>query len=417
MQGQSRLVTYFVGSFLPPSEVFMVEQARHLAKYRARFIATGRQSSQAAERNSAPVDYTCDSLHGRLATAQLKIMRKTPLLLRDLLQGCAILHAHFGRNGYVAWPIARELDIPFVTTFHGFDATFVGDPRTVEGINQRRYFRRGRRQMAEAGVNCIAVSNYIRVRLLELGFCEQKIFRNYIGIDTALFSPQVGTERVKGRVVCVSRFVEYKGHRFVIDALAELNRSGLPTELVLVGEGPLRNEIEKDARKKLAQVVVLTNQSPAQIVSLLRTAQLYLHGSYRTSTGHAEALGLSVLEAQAVGTPVVAFDSGGVGEGVSRGRSGYLVPEKDVKAMSAKIAALLTDSSLWEDFSRAAVNFVRSNFDIEQCSRSLEDTYDNIISAHFRDGREKQHARVPAGTMESTQWKRRWGLSDSQRTY
>jgi colanic acid/amylovoran biosynthesis glycosyltransferase len=395
MHDQGQLVSYFVGSFLPPSEVFMVEQARHLTKYRARFIATGRRLSQAAERNSAPVDYTCESLRGRLAAAQLRLLRKTPLLFRNLMKDCVLLHAHFGRNGYVAWPIARELGIPFVTTFHGYDATFVGDPRTVEGFNQRLYFSRGRRQMAEAGVNCIAVSNYIRARLLELGFAEHKIFRHYIGIDTSLFSPQAGKERIKNRIVCVSRFVEYKGHRFIVDALAELNKSGVPIELVMVGEGPLRDEIEKDARSKLTQVTVLTNQSPVQIVSLLRTAQLYLHGSYRTSTGHAEALGLSVLEAQAVGTPVVAFDSGGVGEAVSRDRTGYLVPERDVKAMSDKIAALLTDSSLWSAFSRAAVNFVRSNFDINRCSRSLEDTYDNIISTHSRQSRKMNTHRVP----------------------
>jgi colanic acid/amylovoran biosynthesis glycosyltransferase len=396
MHDQGQLVSYFVGSFLPPSEVFMVEQARHLSKYRAKFIATGRQLSRAAERNLAPVDYTCDSLRGRLAAAQLKLLRKTPFLFRNLIQDCALLHAHFGRNGYVAWPIAQELGIPFVTTFHGYDATFVGDPRTVEGFNQRLYFSRGRRQMAAAGVNCIAVSNYIRACLVELGFAEHKIFRHYIGIDTSLFSPQAGQERIKSRIVCVSRFVEYKGHRFIVDALAELNKSGVPIELVMVGEGPLRDEIERDARSKLAQVAVLTNLSPVQIVSLLRTAQLYLHGSYRTSTGHAEALGLSVLEAQAVGTPVVAFDSGGVGEAVSRDRTGYLVPEKDVKAMSAKIAALLTDSSLWNAFSRAAVNFVRSNFDINQCTRSLEDTYDNIISTHFRQRHKTNTRRVAA---------------------
>lgn len=392
MHGHSHQVSYFVGNFLPPSEVFMVEQARHLTKYRPRFVATGRHASQATARNSAHVDYMCNSLRGKLAAAQLKLLRRTPSLFRDLMQDCALLHAHFGRNGYVAWPIARELDIPFVTTFHGYDATFIGDPRTVEGFNQRLYFWRGRRLMAEAGVNCIAVSNYIRTCLIDLGFDQQRIFKHYIGIDTSLFSPNVATERVKNRVVCVSRFVEYKGHRFIVDALAELNKSGLPTELIMVGEGPMRDEVEKDARKKLAQVTVLANQSPLQIVSLLRTAQLYLHGSYRTSTGHAEALGLSVLEAQAVGTPVIAFDSGGVGEAVYRDRTGYLVPERDVKAMSTKIAALLTDQSLWSAFSRAAVDFVRSNFDIDRCSRSLEDTYDSIISAHKRHGRKNQRA-------------------------
>jgi colanic acid/amylovoran biosynthesis glycosyltransferase len=377
-------VIFFCDSFLPPSEVFMVEQARNLARYDPKFVVARAHDSKSARASTMRVERLTASLAGRRAILALKMFRQVDPFFRRVMKSCALLHAQFGKNGYVAWPVARKLNIPFVTTFHGYDATFAGNPRTVEGFNQRKFFRHGRAQMADAGLNCVAVSNYIRTKLIELGFPEQAVFRHYIGIDTKLFSPASNVERVKGRVVSVARFVEYKGHRFLIEALERLAKGGIPVELVMVGQGPLRDVIEREARQRLPKVVVLGDQSQDEILKLHRSAQLYVHGSYRTSTGHAEALGLSILEAQAVGTPVVAFDSGGVGEAIQSGKSGYLVPEKDVGGMSAMAAALLTDPDRWTAFSQAGIDFARMTFDITKCSQQLEDIYDHVVQEHAR---------------------------------
>lgn len=382
MDRQRQEVAYFTDSFLPPSEVFMVEQARHLTRYTPKFLAMRSYESKAATKYPMQVERIGGSVRGKLAAFGLKLFGSVDPLFRAVTKTSALLHAQFGKNGYVVWPIAKKLNLPFVTTFHGYDATFAGNPLSVQGFNQRMFFWRGRGQMAKAGVNCIAVSNYIRTRLIELGFAERHIFRHYIGIDTALFHPQPQVERVKNRVVCVSRFVDVKGHRFIVEALAKLTQSGIPIELIMVGQGPLRDGIEREARLKLAKVTVLDDQSQDEVAALLCTAQLYIHGSYRTPTGQAEALGLSILEAQAVGTPVVAFDSGGVGEAIISGKTGYLVPEKDVNAMCRMAGAVLSDSDQWRSFSDAGIAHVRANFDITNCTRLLEDIYDRIIRDH-----------------------------------
>ncbi len=382
MKKQRPEIAYFTGAFLPPSEVFMVEQARHLVNYDAKFIALQRQESKAADKYPVAVDHLPASSRGWFAAAGLKLGVGIDPLFRGFTRNAALLHAQFGKNGYLAWPIAKKYNLPFVTTFHGYDATFSGNPLTVEGIHQRLFFWRGRRKMAKAGLNCIAVSNYIRSRLIDLGFPEQVISRHYIGIDTTLFSPQPEIARVRNRVACVSRFVEVKGHRFVIEALAQLTRAGIPIELIMVGQGPLRMEVERQARQTLAKVSVLDDQSREEVRSLLCSSQLYIQGSYRTPGGVAEALGLSVLEAQAVGTPVVAFDSGGVGEGIIPDKTGHLVPEKDVTAMSRMAGAILSEPDRWQSFSEAGIAHVRDRFDITSCTRQLEGTYDRIIRDH-----------------------------------
>src|SRR5690606_26097679 len=141
-----------------------------------------------------------------------------------------------GKNGYVIGPLARAAGKPLVTTFHGFDATFAGDPATAGGFNQVRFFERGRREMADWPGWTIAVSEFVRRRLLELGFPPGRVLRHYVGIDTELFRLRA-RERRPNRVVSIARFVEYKGHRLMIDALADVAASGLPVEFVMVGEG------------------------------------------------------------------------------------------------------------------------------------------------------------------------------------
>jgi colanic acid/amylovoran biosynthesis glycosyltransferase len=325
-----------------------------------------------------PVHCFRDTAKGRVGEIVLKALRRAVPSLVPGLDGCKIIHAHFGVNGLVAWPLARKIGVPLVTTFHGLDATYRGNPLSMAGIYNKIYFSFGRDLMARNLFTCIAVSDYIRERLMGFGFSPDHIVKHYIGLDVSFFQPSTVVQRVRNRVICIARFIEYKGHRYIIEALGRLVDAGREIELVLVGQGPLRDEIEQSARTRLSNVTMLENQSREQILELVQSAQLYIHGSYTMANGHAEALGIAILEAQAVGTPVVVFDSGGVVEGMDRDRSGYAVPERDVRAMSEAVAKLLDDANRWQSFSDAAVSFIRRKFDIVQQTSELERIYDVV---------------------------------------
>jgi colanic acid/amylovoran biosynthesis glycosyltransferase len=158
---------------------------------------------------------------------------------------------------------------------------------------------------------------------------------------------------------------------------------------VMVGEGPLRQEMESYARKRVAQVQVIDRLSQPEIADLLATAKLYVHGSIALDSGHAEAFGMANLEAQAVGTPVVAFRSGGVAEAMIDGETGNAVAERDVQAMASAIASLLTNDAQWQSYSRSAAAMVVSRFDIRTQAVALESYYDAVIAAH-RSGHDRQ---------------------------
>lgn len=379
-----RDVAIFVERFLPPSQAFVLKQADAYRRYDPKFSVIRRIGDGHAKLCAHPIVELDRSLVTRGAMTLLKTARIPVASLLGSFKA-SLIHAHFGKNGYVLGPLAKALKRPLVTTFHGFDATYAGDPRTPGGFNQVRFFARGRAQMARHNAFNIAVSDFIRDRLLHLGFPPENIYRHYIGVDTALFRPDP-TSRVAGRVVSIARFVEYKGYRYMIDALARVAARGVPVDYVMVGDGPLRGELEAYARKALPQVTVHPRLSQEEIRAELGRAQLYLHGSVTLDNGHAEAFGIANLEAQAVGTPVVAFRSGGVGEAVEEGRTGLLASEKDVAGLADAIGHLLSDAARWQAFHARAPLWVKSNFDIVAQTTLMEDYYDEVIRRYASGG-------------------------------
>lgn len=379
-------VLYFVDRYLPASQAFVAQQAKALTRYSPSVLASKRIDTPSARLAQLPVIDISNSVSLRTSEAVLKVTRLPTAPLTSHLKTADIVHAHFGKNGYVLGPVARAAKRPLVTTFHGFDATYNGNPRTPGGFNQVRFFRHGRAEMARRGEWVIAVSQFTQERLVAIGFPESRIRQHYIGIDTKLFDVQQ-RPRSALRIVSIARFVEYKGHRLMIEALEKVAASGVQFEFVMVGQGPLREEIESHARKRLRSVTIFDSLPQAEIAGLLAEARLYLHGSVTLANGHAEAFGLANVEAQAVGTPVVAFDSGGVAEAVVQGQTGFAVAERDTEAMATHVRNLLTDDAQWESFSRAAAKMVRKRFDIVPQTVALEDIYDEIITHHALETR------------------------------
>lgn len=376
-----RKVAIFVERFLPPSQAFVLAQARGYERYAPRFLVGKRIDQGHGGQTDLPVHAIDASPAMKGGALLLKIPRIAAPALFPPLAGADLIHAHFGKNGYVLGPLAKALGRPLVTTFHGFDATYRGDPKKPGGFNQVRFFAKGRARMAQADGYNIAVSDFIRDRLLGLGFSPESIFRHYIGVDTRVFRPDP-SPRVPGRVVSIARFVEYKGYRYMIDALAQVAAQGIPVDYVMIGDGPQADETLRYARSKLPQVTHHARLSQEAIRGELGQAQIYLHGSVTLDNGHAEAFGIANLEAQAVGTPVVAFRSGGVGEAVEEGRTGLLADERDVDTMAAALASLLSDRDRWRAFHERAPAWVAERFDLVAQTRLLEDYYDRVLADH-----------------------------------
>lgn len=138
-------------------------------------------------------------------------------------------------------------------------------------------------------------------------------------------------------VLAVGALTEEKGHISLITALRVLQTSVPDAHLVLVGEGPERPRLERRVRELRLQGRVHFLGPRPSAVQLIRNAQVLAQPSVR------EALGTTVLEAMALGTPVVATATGGLVE-LLQGGAGCLVPPGNPDALADALARVLTDA-------------------------------------------------------------------------
>ena len=286
-----------------------------------------------------------------------------------------IIHCHFAPNALVA-ALARDAGIlhgKLLTTFHGYDVNTYAR-KHGKGI-YRRLFQRGDMYTAN--------SMFTTRRAVALGCPADKIVKLPTGVDTRLFS---FTERSPGpegiiRILTVGRLVEVKGIEYGIRAVARVLPDHPKVCYQIVGKGPLLAELRGLAAKLSVsdQVEFLGGQTHDELRRLYAGAHLFMLPGVVARDGAQEAQGLVLIEAQATGLPVLATRVGGVSESVLDGESGYLVDQRDVDALSAKLGFLIEHSDLWPEMGRAGRRFAVEHFDIEQLNDRLIDIYHHLL--------------------------------------
>jgi glycosyltransferase involved in cell wall biosynthesis len=187
-------------------------------------------------------------------------------------------------------------------------------------------------------------------------------------------------------IVYVGRLVEKKGGPYLIRAAALASQKHPALHLVIIGEGPLREEMEglaKELKVNCTFLGRLLDPEPGNtVLDWLARARMFCMPSITASDGNTEGQPAVFVEAHALGTPAVSFRSAGIGEAVLDGETGYLVPEKDVPALAEKIVTLLTDDEIWSRFSQRARTWVWERFDRTSLNEQLESSYRRVIDSH-----------------------------------
>jgi colanic acid/amylovoran biosynthesis glycosyltransferase len=288
-----------------------------------------------------------------------------------------LLHAHFGPVGR-SYRFTRELwRAPLVVSFHGYDFTTL--PRKQGPGLYRELF--------EAADAVTVNSGFTRGRVEALGCPASKLRLLPLGLDLAVFPFGVRTLPRKDpvRLLTVARLVEIKGHEFVLRAVARVRARYPEIRYDIVGEGPLRKKLEElVAELGLQDAVTLHGaRTGAFVRELMKGAHLAVLASVSIE-GDAEGQGLFLQEAQACGLPVVATEHGAFPEGLVPGKSGFLVPERDVDALAERLEFLVTHPEVWDGMGRAGRALVEERYDIRQLNDRLVELY-RETSATFRD--------------------------------
>ncbi len=179
------------------------------------------------------------------------------------------------------------------------------------------------------------------------------------------------------RILSVGRLVPRKGHSYLIDAVARLVAKGRSLKLVIVGYGPLKDELI--ARGKGIDLEIKEAISEEELNEEYKAADIFVLPSITDEQGEKEGLGLVSLEAISFGVPVVAFDNGGIGEVIIDGKTGLLVAEKDTEGLAAAIEKLLDDRKLGDDLTAAAMEYAKKNFAATVLARQQAEIYQELI--------------------------------------
>jgi glycosyltransferase involved in cell wall biosynthesis len=290
-----------------------------------------------------------------------------------------LVHAHFGRSGALALPIARRLNVPLVVSFYGGDAT--KDKHYRHQLPPTIYQRRLTELQTEAAL-FLCVSNFIRDQLLARGFPPGKLHvqRSGVNLDTPI---EPGDPAPPGYVMFAGRFVEKKGVTYLIEAVRRLEAEGRDVRLLLVGAGPLEDGLRR-ATAALKHVEFRGWMPNDELRRWMRGALALCVPSVHASDGDAEGLPTVVIEAMAAGTPVIGSHHAGIGEAIEDERTGFLVPEQNPDAIAAALRRLFDDPALRRQLGENARSAAVEHFDMFTQSRRLEARLLEVIAKSQR---------------------------------
>jgi glycosyltransferase involved in cell wall biosynthesis len=244
-------------------------------------------------------------------------------------------------------------------------------------MRRRRYPRQLIRLAKESNIHFAAVSTAIRARAIKLGIPSEKITVSHIGVDTKIFQPgPIPIPDRSKRVLFVGRLVEKKGAAYLIRAFAKLDKAHPGAELIIVGDGILRDELQRLAVELNVRVQFLGSQSTHEVWRQMQFAQVLCAPSVTALNGDAEGLPIVILEALACGLPV--FTSAAGAEFLKNGDAGINHAEGDINALADLLSRILKHDPLIIRQTKEARRVATEKFDIAVCIEHLEHIYSEL---------------------------------------
>ncbi len=279
-----------------------------------------------------------------------------------------IVHCHSRRGADVLGGLAASFaDVPAVVS-RRVDHTELS---LVAGLRYRPFRK------------VIAISEAIAEVLRERGIEDLRLEVIHSAVDAGRFTVTADCEAMRAEfgipegvfaMAAAGQLIPRKGHRHLLEAAGELKLTQRPFRLVIFGEGYLNNQLRAQASSLGLGDVVQFAGYRDDLDDLIGCFDLFVHPA------SAEGLGVVVLKAAAAGLAIVACDAGGVGESVSNGETGLLVPPEDANALHEAIATLMDDDALRDQMGRAGRERMQNDFSIVTMADRHMALYESLLT-------------------------------------
>jgi glycosyltransferase involved in cell wall biosynthesis len=280
---------------------------------------------------------------------------------------------------------------PFIHTIHGVladeykQAKKNGYP-SVRGRVANYFMQRLSKLEEETAKNAtiiVTISNYSLEKIQKYyGIDQGKVRIVPNGVDIEKFKPRdpqairqkfgLGTEPC---VLFVGSLIPRKGLPFLVEAAKKVVKDQADTKFLIVGEGQLRNQLSDSLKtaKLSGNFKFIGNLKDDVLPAIYNCADVFVLPSIQ------EGQGIVLLEAQASGKPVVAFDIGGVNEAVQNNETGLLVKRGNIEALADALLKLLTDKTLREKMGSNGRKFISENYTWDICAQKMLKVYHEAL--------------------------------------
>jgi glycosyltransferase involved in cell wall biosynthesis len=241
-------------------------------------------------------------------------------------------------------------------------------------------FLRYEAELKQKAALFIAVSGFIRQKLLERGYPADRIVCHAIGVDPTRFSPSPSRPSQR-YVLSVGRHTEKKGIATLLKAFAGIAHKYPEVKLIQVGTGKLTAQLTQlaDCLGIAPQVNFLGSQPHTTVQRLMQGAEVFALASQTATDGDCEGLPIVLNEASACGIPIVSTWHSGIPEAVKDGETGYLVAERDDAALGLRLDHLLGEPGQARAMGQRGRAWIEAHFDIRKQSQLLERHYDALV--------------------------------------
>jgi len=298
-------------------------------------------------------------------------------IARQLREGeFDLLHTHGYKANLLGVSAAYVAQIPIIATIHGYTDAFpaVRVYKRLDLLVLRRFPK------------VIAVSDYLRQELIASGLTPHRVATVYNAIDLDVFASNACTDRREVRtelgiepnvpvVLTVGRLNPEKGHCYLLESVRLACAHVPDLRVLVVGEGPLRKQLEASTRSQHLDACVSFLGWRDDVASLMAASDLFVLASTR------ESFGLVILEALALGVPVIATRVGGVPEIIRTGESGILVEPRDSVALAEAMIWVLTNPAQAGQLARQGRAMVQQRFPVEVMVKATNRIYHEVLSS------------------------------------
>lgn len=294
-----------------------------------------------------------------------------------------LIHTHWIIPQGIAGAFWRKITgIPHLTTSHVLDIT----------ITNHFSWLRSFIQLVLKGSDSITVnSSFTREQVLKFTSSLKPITIIPMGIDDSWIPFEIQeTSGIKNghSILFVGRIIEWKGVDVLIHAVQLVSVNYPDVLLTIIGEGPCRKKYENLVRKiGFDKIIHFPGKvSDRQLKEAYLKSDLFILPSREKNSVVMEGLGVVLLEAMAVGVPVIGSNTGGIPDIIEDNVNGLLVPPDNPEALAKAILQIFDNPSMAEQFRKTGLKTVKTRFSWDIISEQFADIYKTVITEYSSDG-------------------------------